>query len=151
MPPTVVTALRDHLIALGIGRDPATPGSLPPIYRDMQTGAPNPVDVGADAVIELIRTGGVPPRRFEGERRQPIVQVNLRVRKAPMAEVIGEQIEAAILDRRNWLMGTPGSQLRVIESEQVSPLSLVVSDEQGYDYRTSFSFELYRSPVVAVP
>jgi hypothetical protein len=43
-----------------------------------------------------------------------------------MAEVIGEQIEAAILDRRNWLMGNPGSQLRVIESEQVSPLSLVV-------------------------
>lgn len=151
MPPTVVTALRDHLIALGIGRDPAVAGGLPPIYRDMQTGAPNPVDVGADAVIELVRTGGVPPRAFEGERRQPIVQVNLRVRKAPMAETVGEQIEQAILDRRNWLMGNPGAQLRVIESEQVAPLSLVVADEQGYDYRTSFAFELYRDATVAVP
>jgi hypothetical protein len=154
MIPTVVTALRDHLVAAGIGRDPETPGSLPPIIRDPQTGVPAPGEglaAGASAVIGLYRTGGIPPRRFEGERRTPVVQVTLRVRKAPMAEVIGEQIEAAVLDRRDWLMGSPGSQLRVIESQQVSPLSLIAADAQAFDYRMTFSFELYRDPVVAVP
>jgi hypothetical protein len=146
--PTVTTALRDYLIAQGIGRAPETPGSLPPIWRDPQTGTPNPVDVGVDAVIGLYRTGGIPIARFERERRQPIVQVNLRVRKAPLAETLGEQIEAAVLDKRNWLMGG----LRVIESQQVGPLSLVVADEQSYDYRMSFLLELYRDPaVLAVP
>jgi hypothetical protein len=146
--PTVTTALRDYLIAQGIGRAPETPGSLPPIWRDPQTGTPNPVDVGTDAVIGLYRTGGIPIARFERERRQPIVQVNLRVRKAPLAETLGEQIEAAVLDKRNWLMGG----LRVIESQQVGPLSLVVADEQSYDYRMSFLLELYRDPaVLAVP
>jgi hypothetical protein len=150
--PTVVDAVREHLIARGIGRRPETAGSLPPIWRDPQTGTPapgegdNPTMVGADAVIGVYRTAGVPPARFEGERRTPVVQITLRVRKAPLAETIGEQIEAAILDRRNWLMGAPGSQLRVIESQQVSPLSLVVADSQGYEYRTTFSFELYRNP-----
>lgn len=153
MPPTVVTALRDHLISLGIGRAPEIPGSLPPIWRDPQTGVPapgegsNPTMVGTDVVIGLYRTTGLPPRRFEGERRTPIVQVNLRVRRAGLADSIGEQIEKAVLDRRNWLMGG----LRVIESQQVSPLSLVTADAQSYDYRLSFSFELYRDATVAVP
>jgi hypothetical protein len=154
MIPTVVTALRDHLVAAGIGRDSDTPGPLPPIIRDPKLGVPAPGEglaAGADAVICLYRTGGIPPRRFERERRTPVVQVTLRVRKAPMAETIGEQIEAAILDRRNWLMGAPGSQLRVIESQQVSPLSLITADSQAFDYRMTFSFELYRDPVVAVP
>jgi hypothetical protein len=157
MPPTVVTALRDHLIAAGIGRDPGVPGVLPPIWRDPQTGTPGPgegsgVNIGPDAVIGLYRVSGVPPRRFEGERRTPVVQVLLRVRKAPLAESIGEQIEQAILDRRNWLMGSAGNGwLRVIESQQVAPLSLVTADTQSYDYRSTFSFELYRDATVLVP
>jgi hypothetical protein len=156
--PTVVTALHDYLIAQGIGRNPDTLGTLPPIWRDGDsTGllpAPgegnNPTQVGQDAVIGLFRTTGIPVARFEGERRRPIIQVNLRVRRAPIAETLGEQIEAAVLDKRNWPMGG----LRVIESQQVGPLSFTGRSEDGKtrDYRMSFAFELYRDPaVLAVP
>jgi hypothetical protein len=156
--PTVVTALRDHLIALGIGRAPETPGSLPPIWRDPKTGTPapgegdNPTMVGPDAVIGLYRVSGIPPRRFEGERRTPVVLVLLRVSRAPIGDALIEQIEQAVLDRRDWLMGSVANgQLRVIESQQVGPFNQTASDAQSYDYRSTFAFELYRSPVVAVP
>lgn len=147
--PTLLTALRDHLVTNGIGRDPTVPGALPPVWREPKLGTPAPgeappngnsTQAGTDAVIGLFITSGIAPQPYESFMRKPIVEARLRTSNADRAEQLELAMSAVLLDRRAFTMGG----LFVIECEQFNALGRLGSDEQGFEFTTSYVFELYR-------
>jgi hypothetical protein len=73
---TLLDHVRSHLIAQGLVRDPRVAGSLPPCWRQPANGTPapgegtNPTEIGADAVIGLVHSGGIASLRLESAWRQ---------------------------------------------------------------------------------
>ena len=152
MSSTLLTELRSLLIANGIGRDPRVVGALPPVWRQPRQGIPAPgegsgVEVGASSVIALFLSGGFPSNPFEGFMGRPTVDVRIRSLKAPDAEAIGLSIKRLLDDKRYYMMGN----LRVHESLLSRPLSLIVSDDQGFDYIMAFAFTTRDAEVAALP
>lgn len=142
----VVDYLWEYLRAQGVGRDPRVAGPLPPIWREPQNGTPAPgeklgadVEIGANAVIGLVKATGVPPRRHEGFLRFDHVLIWLRVRKAPMAHDLETDLRALLNDKRNWDM----AGLLVNESLMFTDLQPVGSGPWGYDYTTEYQFILW--------
>jgi hypothetical protein len=146
MPTRLLNALRDELVTAGIVRVPSVAGATPPMWLVPKLGTPapgegdNPTEVGPDAVIGAYRTNGIPPAAYESFMRQPFVELRIRTRLGYLAEDLEAAITARIIDRRNFDLG---GSLRVIECEQIVPLQLLGSDEQGFEHICSFSFELY--------
>lgn len=147
--PALLTALRDHLVTNAVGRDPATAGALPPIWREPKLGTPAvgefppngaPSQAGSTAVIGLFLTGGLAPAPYESFARKPIVDFRLRTSTALVAEQLELDISKVLIDRRAFTMGG----LYVIECEQWRPLQRLGSDEQGFEFTAGYLFELYR-------
>ena len=152
MSSTLLTELRSLLIAAGIGRDPRVAGALPPVWRQPRQGIPAPgegggVEVGPSSVIALFMSGGYPTAPFEGWIGRPTVDVRIRSLRAPDAEAIGLSIKRLLDDKRYYMMGN----LRVHESLLSRPLSLIVSDDQGFDYVMAFGCVLRDAEVAALP
>jgi hypothetical protein len=146
----VLTAFRDHLILAGLVRKPSTAGPQHPLWLERAEGVPAPGEREAPErddllVLGAFLTNGVAPSRFESWWRQPIVDVRFRGRARGMGGVDAIQdtehaISGAVIDRVDWTMGG----LYVVESEQFQALQRLGSDEQSFDYFTSYRFILYR-------
>jgi hypothetical protein len=146
--PSLLTAIRDELVAHDIVRRPSVAGDQPPMWLEpaLNTPAPgegkNPVEIGADVVIGAFLTGGFAPAPY-AVLRKPIV--DLRIRAAKDKAYLAEEIELAItgrlIDRRDWMMGG----LYIVESQQWRPLQRLGSGPQGHEYVVAFWFELIRA------
>lgn len=143
----LLDGLRAHLAGAGIVRIPRDAGTAPPMWLHPRDGVPAPgegeparrVEIGPDAVLGAFLTGGIPPRPYEAVLRRDIVDIRLRTKTAPLAMALDEQIRAALVDRRNWLMGG----VRVIESRQWRAMQPLGSDAQAFDWVVAFLFETY--------
>jgi len=147
----VLTAMRDHLVSVGVVRKPSVAGSQPLMWLEPMQGLrgpkkandPNihPTEDSTDLVLGAYVTGGVAPGRFESWWRQPIVDVRYRgwdVRSIQRTELA---ISYALIDKVDWTMGG----LQVVESEQWRALQRLGSDDQGYEFVSSYRFVLYRT------
>lgn len=147
--PDVVTALRDHLITAGVGRDPDVAGSVPPIWREPRDGTPapgegsDPTQTGTDAVVAVYLTGGIPARRFEAWRRIDAIDVHIRARTSPLAKRIARDIRAAVIGTgiAPAVAFTMGG-LQVIEALEWRPLQ-PLPVPQGFSFMTAYLFESY--------
>lgn len=135
-----------YLIAQGIVRDPRVAGVLPPAWRQPANGVPAPgegenaTEVGATAVLGIVRTDGIASARFEKEWRFDVIDFVVRTQKYPQAEALYRQLREALIDKTNWQMNT----ITVIESQEWRSLAEVDSDEQqGYTCVCAVLFETY--------
>jgi hypothetical protein len=142
---TLTDQVWTYLIAQSIVRDPRVAGPLPPAWRQPVDGVPAPgegvgVEVGATAVIGLVKSGGIPSPRFEKEWRRDIIDIWFRTSKWPAAETLYAQVRSALIDKRNWTMGT----IKVIESLEWRPHQLLDTDSaQGFTSHSAVLFETY--------
>lgn len=142
---TLTDQVWNYLITEGIVRDPRVAGALPPAWRQPVDGVPAPgegsgVEVGTTAVIGLIKSGGLPSPRFEREWRRDIIDIWFRTTKWPIAETLYAQVRAALIDKRNWTMGT----IVVIESLEWRPHQMLDADpSQGFTSQAAVLFETY--------
>jgi hypothetical protein len=146
---TLADAARTYLIASTLVRDPRTAGSLPPAWRQPADGVPAPgegtgVEVGSNAVVGLIVSGGISAPRFEPEWRRDILDVWIRVRKWPDAEALYASLRAALIGstftKTNWMMGG----MRIIESIEWRPHQMVDSNSaQGFTSQFAVMFQTY--------
>jgi hypothetical protein len=146
----VMTPLRDYLVAQGLARVPRVAGVAHPLYIQPRLGAPAPgeapprgdpagPEVDADVVLALFPTGGFSPGPYEAAWRLPTVDLRIRSRKAYMARQVEEPISLALVDKREWMMGS----LQVIESLMWRPLQPLGSDAQGFDHVVSYRFQVF--------
>jgi hypothetical protein len=150
MPAELLTALRTHLIDVGVVRNPEVAGPAPPMWLEPRLGVKAPgegdgVEIGPDLVVGAFVSGGIPPRRYESWQRQPIVDLQIRARTAVLAHDLDAQIRAELIDRRSWMLGP----LHVIESlvwREFQPLGF---SEQAFDYVAAYAFQLYDQPAPA--
>lgn len=150
--PHLLNAMQSELIAQGIVRRPGDTGTAPPMWLEPALGVPGPGEgqgtaVDPNLVLGAFLTGGFAPEPYGSWHRRPIVDVRIRAArdKAYLAEDVELQITRALIDKRDWMMGTGQSAMYVVESEQWRALSRLGSDEQGYEYVVAFVFELLRS------
>lgn len=144
---TLLTNIRDHLVSAEVVRRPreATPAGKPPCWLEPREGVPAPgegqnaTEIGADAVVGVFHTGGIPARPFESFYRTDIVDFWLRTRNHALAHALERAIRGALIDKRNWTMGSQ----QVIESKQWRALQRLGSDQQGYTFLTAYLFEIY--------
>lgn len=142
---TIADHLRTFLIAEGLGRDPRVAGATPPIWRQPAEGTPAPgeksgTEVGPTVVLGLVHSGGIPAPRHEVEWRRDIVDIWIRTLTWPQAEQTYAGLRSALVDKRNWLMGS----ITVIESLEWRALALLASDgKQGYTSQAAVLFESY--------
>jgi hypothetical protein len=148
VPPDLLPALADHLVAQGIARHPHVAGALPPLYVEPDRmpapgEAADPTERHPDTVLALFVSPGIPPAPYESWLRRDGVQMRLLVRDVADAVAIERQIRAEIVDRRNWLM----AGLQVIESLMWSDLARLGYDENAgaTDFSANYLFELYAS------
>lgn len=148
--PNLLTALRAHLVAQDIVRVPKVAGTVPPMWLAPKLGTPAPgerppngsdAEVGPDAVVGAFVTGGFAPAPYGKPIRKPIVDLRLRTANALIAENLELAITNALIDQRDFML----DDLYVIECEQWNALALIGSDEQGFDYRVSYWFEIPRA------
>jgi hypothetical protein len=90
-------------------------------------------------VLGAYLSGGIPARPFESSIRIDTVDVCLRTTSAARAAALGAQLRDALIDQRNWTMGSQ----TVIDCEEWRPLQRLGSDEQGYTFVWSPIFWLY--------
>jgi hypothetical protein len=137
----VVEGLRSSLVAAGLVRDPDSAGALPPMWLSPRSGlnAPNegskpqykaPVVVGAELAP------AIPSRAREGFVVNTCVDLTFRAMSAPDCLDIGDAVRRHLVDRVNWQMGAVLVS-QVQETVQLQPLS---SDEQGFRYRSQYTF-----------
>lgn len=143
-----LTALKDHLIAAGIVRDPSTAGSLPPMFLEPRNGVNAPgegqgAQVGTTAVIGAFLAGGLAPGPYAAWAQNPIVEIRLRTAKGDIAYWLDLQISNTLIDRRDFILGGTGG-LYLVECQQVTALQRLGSDAQSFDYVTSYLFVTYR-------
>jgi hypothetical protein len=143
---TLTDHVKTQLITAGIGRNPRTAGSLPPVWRQPAAGTPAPgeganaIEIGPDAVIGLVYSGGIATPRLESAWRRDIVDIWLRTSTWPRTTQLYAQIRAALIDRTNWTMGT----ITVIESQEWRPLQPLENDvAQGYTSQAAVLFQTY--------
>lgn len=145
----LLTALRDHLVAANLVRDPSVAGANPPFWREPVNGTPapgegnNPTEIGTDIVVGAFLVGGIAPGPYEAWSRWPIVELRFRATKGYMAEDLELAISNTLIDRRNFMLG---GSLQVIECEQNLSLQRLGSDPgQGFEHLCQFIFQLYRT------
>lgn len=149
--PDVLGPLRTYLIAQGLVRNPTIASSLPPMWLEPQHGTPAPgetpsggntTQIGADLVIGAFLSGGFPVGPYESSWRIPTVDLRLRGRTSPVVKTAEAQITAALIDKREWVMGG----INVIESQLWRPLQPIAIDDQSFDFVVSYSFQVYAAP-----
>lgn len=149
--PTLLGALRDHLISENIVRSPRVAGATPPMWLEPRDGAPAPgegensTEVGATATVAAFRNGGIAARPYESMLQTLGVDLWLRVKTAPVADTLHGQIRAALIDKRNWTMGG----VTVVESSEWATLQPLGSDHQGFTYVCKFMFEIRTADLLA--
>lgn len=144
--------MRDYLIAQNIVRKPsvAAPGgdpNRPPLWLEPRNGVPAPgespndvtVEIGPDSVLGAYLTGGIPARPFESSLRVDTVDVWFRTSGALRAFTLEKLVRAALVDKRNWTMGTQV----IIDSEQWRALQRLESNDQGFIFIASYMFQQY--------
>lgn len=142
---TLADQVRTYLIAQGIVRDPRVAGGLPPAWRQPVDGVPAPnegigVEVGPTAVVGLVKSGGIARPRFEKEWRRDIIDIYLRTTTWPIAETLYDLIADALIDKRNWTMGS----MVIIESLEWRPHQMLDSDSaQGFTSHCAVLFQSY--------
>lgn len=147
--PDLLPALRQHLIANNVVRQPSVAGSKPPMWLEPMRGTPAPgetppagtaVEVGTSLVIAAYITGGVAPQPFGSWERRPIIELRFRGTSPKEIEQTELAITGLVIDRRDWTMGG----LYVLESGQWRALQRVQADEQGYEFLSAYWFQLLR-------
>ncbi len=153
--PTLLDHLRRHLIVHGIGRDPRTPGPLPPIWRQGAADSlPAPgegahvTEIGATAVIGLRLTGGIATRRFDLDRRREIVRVEYRTRNWPLAFALDAAVRSACLIDETLQWDLAG--LTVIQATEWTAFQPLLPPSQPgvHDYQRQILFEVYADALV---
>lgn len=126
-------------------RDPRVAGAAPPAWRQPIDGVAAPgegegVQAGPTAVVGMFKTGGIARARFEKEWRRDILDFYLRTTTWPIAETLYDGLADALIDKRNWQMGS----MVVIESLEWRPHQLLDSDAgQGFTSHFAVLFETY--------
>jgi hypothetical protein len=146
----LLTELRAHLVTAGIVRTPTGGGSLPVLWLEPRLGTPAPGEtpVGgsaaqahATAVVGAFLTNGFAPAPYMSFMRQPIVDLRIRTTTALAAEQLELAITAALIDRRDFMLGA----MYVIECEQWRALQRLGSGPQGFEFVTAYWFQTLRS------
>lgn len=150
--PHLLNAMQAELIARNIVRKPGVGGTPPPLHLEPTLGVPAPGEgqppaMDANLVLGAFLTGGVAPDPYGSWHRQVIVDVRIRAKRdaAYLAEDIELAITKALIDKRDWTMGSGAATMYVVESEQWRALQRLGSDEQGFEFLTSYIFELLRA------
>ena len=144
----LIDALRTHLIDEGLVRDPRTAGTLPPCWRSPKRGVPAPgegtgVEVGNSLVVGILHAPGIPETQYNATYlRTDGVDIAIRSSNPPDALELDDQIRAALADKRAWTMGG----LQIVESSLYRTLSLLKSDEQGYNWVCGYTFQRLVNP-----
>ena len=155
MPTNLLSEIRNYLVAQGVVRKPSTAGALPPMWLEPQSGTPapgegnNPVEVGPTLVVAAYLTGGFAQGPYESWLRKPVVDFRFRSKGAGAPadiENIDLEITRRLTDKRDWMMAA----MYVVQSSQYRALQRIGADTQGYEYVSSFWFELYR-PGFGIP
>jgi hypothetical protein len=147
--PSILDALRTHLINAGIGRDPRVAGSLPPIWRAPgEVYAPgegnNATEVGTDAVVALFQPTGIASGDFEAWIERPIVQVWARTTTAPKAVRLLKQIKTSILGNTvEPAVALDLGGLFIISAREWQTIQPLTPQTQGWTYTWSVRFEHY--------
>jgi hypothetical protein len=141
--PTLLDAMRDHLIAAGIVRDPDVDGAEPPMWRHPDAGAVAPT-AAAPLVASAFYTGGISPAAGAEDRRQLTVDVQLRtsagvpgllaLERAMTLELVGTDPGG----RTDWVMGG----LYVIQSRVWTELAPIDALEPTSSWRVGYLFEV---------
>jgi hypothetical protein len=137
----ILEAMRDHLIAEGVVRDPDTVGPLPPLWLSPRDGLNAPDEGSKPSYRAPLLAGGftapgVPSSPKEGFLVRESVDVHFRSRNPVAILDLGEQFRRALDDQHNFQMGD-----RLIQQTQMTvPNQLIVQDEQGFRYRMQFLF-----------
>lgn len=144
--PDLLSALRNHLVTAAIVRKPSVAGAAPPLWLEPRLGTPapgegnNPTEVGTSLVIGAYYDGGISTGPYESVSWiYRDIQIVYRGLSVPTILNTDLAIRAQLIDRRDWMLN---GTLYVLESSQVGVLSPLVSDEQGYDQRTTYRFQL---------
>lgn len=142
-------ALRTHLVSNDVVRRPSVAGDEPPMWLEPRKGVPAPgekgeggsdVEVGADAVLGLFLSGGIPQAPMTDRFiRQQNIDVWIRTSTAPRATEIENEIRDQVVGKFNWNMGG----LTVIQSGIWKELQPIELSEQAFTYVLGLGFELY--------
>ena len=142
----LLTSLRDYLVAQGLVRKPSVAGATPPLWLEPKLGVPapgegtNPTEIG-DPVLGVFATGGFALGPYmDSFARQPILQINYRGNSPQAIQALELEITKRIADKRDWTMGST----YLVESSLWQPLQRIGSDEQGWEFSSAYSFQLYR-------
>jgi hypothetical protein len=152
----VIGPMREYLIAQGVVRRPDTAassgvwpgGQLPPLWLEPREGVAAPGDVppngsavqiGADVVLGLYRSGGFSPGPYESTWRRPTVDLRIRARRADFVDQIEKLITSRIIDKYNWQMAS----FAVIDSGMWRELQLEEITPQAFTFIVSYQFTVY--------
>lgn len=145
---SLLSAMRDHLIAQAVVRKPSVAGSTPPLWLEPKLGVPAPGESrsgntteASSLVVGAFLTGGFAPAPYGSPIRKPIVDFRFRGSDAQAIETLELDITRQLIDKRDWMM----SSQYVIECQQWRALTRLGSDEQGFEYMASYWFELLRT------
>lgn len=134
---------REYLMAQGVVRKPSIAGSTPPLWLEPRNGTPAPGESPSNNTTEKSDTvlgaflnlaGGIPARPYESSMRADTIEVRYRVKTAELITPIERAVRGALLDHKDFFMGTQ----RVIACDEWRALTRVDSDEQGFEYLSSY-------------
>lgn len=133
--PDLLSDLRDYLITQGLVRKPSVAGSASPFWLEPRNGVPAPGEgqnatERGDPVLGAYLTGGVAARPFESSLRESVVDIHFRSQNPAQSVQTHRQLRAALIDRRQQLVGTQV----VIDIEEWRPFQRLGSDEQGWTH-----------------
>lgn len=106
-------------------------------------GVPAPGDgeapeVGASVVVGIFPASGIARDPYEASvLRTDGIDIRIRSLRAPDAINLDDEIRGKIMDKRALSM----AGLQIVECRLERPMSLIVSDEQGYDFISGYLFE----------
>lgn len=143
----LLASFRAGLVAAGVCRVPAVAGAAPPMYLEPRDGAPAPgqnpgVEADASCVLSAFASGGIPPDAYESWLRRDTVDVWIRTAKAPTAFAVEGGLRAALIDRRNFALGS----MRVVEVSQWRELQRLGSDDDGWTFIVSYMVQRFMDP-----
>jgi hypothetical protein len=149
MATSLLTYMRDYLVAEGLVRKPSVAGALPPLWLEPAEGTPAPgegdnaTEIGSTLVLSASLATGIPREPYTGQwLRTDAIQFVVRASAATGALQAAFDLETEIKrrfdDRRAYNMGA----LLVLESRMFRGLQRVSSNrEQGYVMTTEYTFE----------
>jgi hypothetical protein len=150
--PSILEALRDHLITQNIARSPRVAGPKPPLWLAPQNGIPaagegtNATEVGDPAVLALFLAPGIASSPFEAWMERPIVDVWARTRTSPQALDLLHAVRGAVIGvTPEPAVGFVMGGLTVIGAQEWRPIQPVLPTAAGtgWTYTWSALFQVY--------